>query len=176
MAAFFDIDEWAADVGAGIDVMVGFRLHGNVIALHQGIPAIFFTYDSRIRELSSLFAVPAIEVEDYQPINLARLLEEADFSRVESLYQQNYAEYHRFLSENGLNHVLPAPVAKPPTAANSVPNLVHTSSNVEESTAWFRGEIDYMTGEIEMLRNRAWDLEMALRRTNVQNAPTKVAV
>ena len=83
MAAFFDIDEWAADVGAGIDVMVGFRLHGNVIALHQGIPAIFFTYDSRIRELSSLFAVPAIEVEDYQPINLTRLLEKADFSRVE---------------------------------------------------------------------------------------------
>jgi len=177
MAAFFDIDEWAADVGAGIDVMVGFRLHGNVIALHQGIPAIFFTYDSRIRELSSLFAVPAVEVEDYQPINLERLLEQADFSRVEDLYRQNYAQYHRFLSENKLSHVLPAPVAQPPAAANSAPNLLHAASDVEESTAWFRGEIDYMTGEIETLRNRAWDLEMALRRANAQQtASAKVAV
>jgi hypothetical protein len=27
-----------------VDVMVAFRLHGNLIALHQGMPAIFFTY------------------------------------------------------------------------------------------------------------------------------------
>jgi hypothetical protein len=178
MAAFFDIDEWAADAAASIDVMVGFRLHGNVIALHQGIPAIFFTYDSRIRELSSLFAIPAVEVEDYQPINLDRLFRAADFSRVEEVYRHNYAEYHRFLSENGLSHVLPAPVAEPPASARSTPNLVHMNANVEESTAWFRSEIDFMTGEIETLRNRAWDLEMALKKaTAPASGPTnKVAV
>jgi len=175
MAAFFDIDEWAADVGAAIDVMVGFRLHGNVIALHQGIPAIFFTYDSRIRELSTLFAVPSVEVEDYQPINLERLLAEADFSRVDSAYRQNFAEYHRFVRENGLRHVLPQPVAEPPTSSKSAPNLIRATAGAEESAAWFRGEIDYMTSEIEVLRNRAWDLEMALRHAK-HLAPAKVAV
>ncbi|MDN3719238.1 polysaccharide pyruvyl transferase family protein [Roseibium salinum] len=42
---FFDVDEWAADAKKNVDVLVGFRLHGNVIGLHQGIPAVFFTYD-----------------------------------------------------------------------------------------------------------------------------------
>ncbi len=168
MAAFFDIDEWAADAKANVDVMVGFRLHGNVIALHQGIPAIFFTYDSRIRELASLFAIPSVEVEDYQPINLNRLLEAADFSRVSDVYKHNYAEYHRFLTENKLAHVLPAPVAEPPSTALSTPNLIQSVASPDESGAWFRGEIDYMTGELDTLRNRAWELETALRKANSQ--------
>jgi hypothetical protein len=175
MAAFFDIDEWAADAAKNIDVMVGFRLHGNVIALHQGIPAIFFTYDSRIRELATLFAVPSVEVEDYQPINLERLLATANFSRMEEVYRQNYAEYHRFLTENGLKHVLPAPVTQPPAAPLSTPNIIQAPPSPAEANAWFRSEVDFMTGEIETLRNRAWDLETALRASKEQAAKKPVS-
>ena len=171
MAAFFDIDQWAADAAANIDVMMGFRLHGNVIALHQGLPAIFFTYDTRIRELASLFAVPSVEVEDYQPINIGALLERADFSRVEAIYRQNYAEYHRFLTENGLVHGLPKPFAEPPRAPLATPNLVDVSPSRDESAAWFRSEIDFMTGEIETLRGRAWNLETALRKAIPARVP-----
>ncbi|MHC1551074.1 polysaccharide pyruvyl transferase family protein [Phyllobacterium sp. K27] len=174
MSAFFDIDEWAADAAANVDVMVGFRLHGNVIALHQGIPAIFFTYDSRIRELSSLFAIPSIEIEDYLPINLEKLLEKADFTKVQHIYRQNFAEYHRFLTENKLNHVLPKPVAAPADKPQSTPNLVQVPHNIHEAVSWFRSEIDFMTGEVEVLRNRAWNLETSLR--SLKEAPVaKVA-
>ncbi len=38
MQAFFDVDEWAADARDNVDVLVGFRLHGNVIGLHQAFP------------------------------------------------------------------------------------------------------------------------------------------
>ncbi|WP_210489387.1 polysaccharide pyruvyl transferase family protein [Microvirga antarctica] len=179
MGAFFDIDEWAADAAANVDVMVGFRLHGNVIALHQGIPAIFFTYDSRIRELASLFAVPSIEIEDYLPINLEKTLERADFSKAQHVYRLNYAEYHRFLTENGLHHVLAKPVAAPPEKPLSTPNLVQVPHGVQEAVGWFRSEIDFMTGEVETLRNRAWNLETALRAANGKKAPepaAKVAV
>ncbi|WP_181704518.1 polysaccharide pyruvyl transferase family protein [Chthonobacter rhizosphaerae] len=163
MRAWFDVDDWAKDAAKTVDVMVGFRLHGNVIALHQGIPAVFFTYDTRIRELANTFAVPAVEIEDYMPVDLEKILEKADFSKVEHIYRQNYAEYHRFLTENKLNHVLAKPVAHPPEKALSTPNRVDVQPSMEDVIAWFRGEVDSLSGEIETLRGRAWGLELALR-------------
>ncbi|GAB2184072.1 polysaccharide pyruvyl transferase family protein [Roseibium sp. LAB1] len=175
MQAFFDVDEWAADARDNVDVLVGFRLHGNVIGLHQGIPAVFFTYDSRIRELSTLFAIPSVEIEDYMPINLEKIFENADFSKVQHVYRLNYAEYHRFLTENGLNHVLAKPVASPPEQALVKPNLVKIDQSTEEVTDWFRGEVDYMTSEIETLRSRAWNLELKLREKTSPDAGAKLA-
>ncbi len=175
MQAFFDVDEWAADARDNVDVLVGFRLHGNVIGLHQGIPAVFFTYDSRIRELSTLFAIPSVEIEDYMPINLEKIFESADFSKVQHVYRLNYAEYHRFLTENGLNHVLAKPVTSPPEQPLVKPNLVKIDQTTEEVTDWFRGEVDFMTGEIETLRSRAWNLELKLREKTSPDAGAKLA-
>lgn len=175
MMAFFDVDEWAADARNNVDVLVGFRLHGNVIGLHQGIPAVFFTYDSRIRELATLFAIPSIEVEDYMPINLEKIFENADFSKFQHVYRLNYAEYHRFLTENGLNHVLAQPVASPPEKAITKPNLVQNEQNLDEVTGWFQEEVDYMTGEIETLRKRAWNLELKLREMTAPEPKAKLA-
>jgi len=175
MQAFFDVDEWAADAKDNVDVLVGFRLHGNVIGLHQGIPAVFFTYDSRIRELSTLFAIPSVEIEDYMPINLEKIFESADFSKVQHVYRLNYAEYHRFLTENGLNHVLAKPVAAPPENPLTKPNLVRLDQSVDEVSGWFRDEVDFMTGEIETLRSRAWNLELKLREQKAPDAKAKLA-
>ena len=173
MVAFFDVDEWAADAAKNTDVMVGFRLHGNVIGLHQGVPAVFFTYDSRIRELATLFAIPSVEVEDYLPIKLDAIFEQADFSKVQHIYRLNYSEYHRFLSENGLNHTLAKPVASPPDKPLTRPNLVQPHHELNEVTGWFRNEVDYMTSEIEVLRKRAWGLELALRDARSQPQPVE---
>ena len=163
MFAFLDVDEWAKDVSQQIDVMVGFRLHGNVIALHQGIPAVFFTYDSRIRELAALFAAPAIEVEDYLPVNLDRILASMDFTAMEHAYRLNFAEYHQFLTENGLLHRLPKPMAPASGKPLSTLNTVKLEYGADEITNWFRGEIDFLSTENEMLRCRAWDLELKLK-------------
>jgi hypothetical protein len=179
MVAFFDIDQWATDAASHVDVMAGFRLHGNVIALHQGIPAIFFTYDTRIRELGSLFAVPSIEVEEYLPVNLEAILERADFSKLEHIYRVNYAEYHRFLTENRLNHVLAKPVAPPSDKPLSTPNLIQVQSGADDLIAWFRSEINFMTSEIETLRDRAWNLETKLRNVTgkaAQELPARAAM
>lgn len=163
MHAFLDVDAWAKDVSEQIDVMVGFRLHGNVIALHQGIPAVFFTYDSRIRELAALFAVPAIEVESYLPVDIDRMLGAMDFAATEHAYRMNFAEYHRFLTENGLSHRLPKPVAPPAGMARSELNTLKLGFSAEEVTKWFQSEVDFLARESEMLRDRAWHLELSLR-------------
>lgn len=163
MFAFLDVDEWAKDVSEQIDVMVGFRLHGNVIALHQGIPAVFFTYDSRIRELAALFAAPAIEVEDYLPVDLDRILAAMDFTAMEHAYRLNFAEYHQFLTENGLSHRLPKPVSPAAGKPLSTLNTVKLDYSIDEISKWFRGEIDFLSTENEVLRSRAWNLELSLR-------------
>jgi hypothetical protein len=163
MFAFLDVDEWTKDAAEQIDVMVGFRLHGNVIALHQGIPAVFFTYDSRIRELAALFAAPAIEVEDYLPLDLDRILSAMDFKAMEHAYRLNFAEYHQFLTENGLLHRLPTPVAPPAGKPLSTLNTVKVEYSPEEMTSWLRQEIDFLSKENQTLRDRAWNLEIALR-------------
>lgn len=180
MSAFFDVDQWAADAAANVDVMVGLRLHGNVIALHQGIPAVFFTYDTRIRELASLFSIPAVEIEEFMPVKLETMLERADFSKFETAYRLNYAEYHRFLQENKLKHIMPAPVTAPVVRDLSQPNRIDVPVDTAELTAWHQSETDFMTAEIETLRSRAWNLEIALRKAKTPAAqPTpalKVAV
>lgn len=166
MIAFLDVDEWAADVAANVDAMVGFRLHGNVIALHQGIPAVFFTYDSRIRELAALFAVPAIEVEDFLPIDVERILGTMDFGAMERAYRLNFAEYHQFLTENGLQHRLPKPVMAAVGKPLSALNVLKVDHGIDALTAWFQREVDFLSTENEMLRSRAWNLELSLRSAN----------
>lgn len=162
MFAFLDVDEWAEDVSKQIDVMVGFRLHGNVIALHQGIPAVFFTYDSRIRELAALFAAPAIEVEEYLPVDLERILSAMDFNAMEQAYRANFAEYHLFLNQNGLRNRLPKPVAPPSNKPLSELNTMKLEFSIDEISNWFRSEVDFLSQENEVIRSRAWNSELAL--------------
>ena len=109
------------------------------------------------------------------PINLENIFEKADFSKVQHVYRLNYAEYHRFLTENGLNHVLVKPVAAPPKKALEKPNLVQTDQNLGEVTEWFQDEVGYMTGEIQTLRDRAWKLELALRDLKSPEPKAKLA-
>ena len=72
--------------------------------------------------------------------------------------------------------MLPAPVAQPPAAPLSTPNIIQAPPDAAEAAAWFRSEVDFMTGEIETLRNRAWDLETALRASKEQAAVKKQGV
>jgi len=161
MTASFDVDEWTKHVSENVDLMVGFRLHGNVIALHQGIPAVFYTYDARIRELAELFGIPTIEVDNYMPVSLERVHQALDFSMWEQHYSRNYANYVRFLDENGIRHRLTAsPVDASPVAQK---NPVPLSFSSEELTKWFRQETDYLTNRVLELRDRAWNTELQLR-------------
>lgn len=112
MSAHLDVDDWAADLSARCDFMIGFRVHGTVMALQQGIPAIYVTYDTRIREVAALYRVPSLDIEQFLPMELPAIMAAADFTKFEQAYRENYAEYRLFLEENGLKHRLPPAEAK----------------------------------------------------------------
>ncbi len=52
---FFNVDDWKDEV-AKKQFSMGLRFHGNVVALWNKIPALFFAIDSRTEELASILA------------------------------------------------------------------------------------------------------------------------
>lgn len=153
MSAHLDVDDWAADIAARTDFMVGFRVHGTVMALQQGIPGIYVTYDSRIRELAALYRVPSLDIEDFLPMDLPRIIEAADFTKFEQAYRENYAAYLQFLAENGLRHRLPPAVAPGGTAPpNAQPETLAPRFSQDTLATWYRGEWEALARSNESLR------------------------
>lgn len=91
------------------DVVVGCRLHGNLLALAHGTPTYFLTYDDRTRELAALLDVPASPLHRFAD-DVAELgdLSELDWAPVERRYRTGFGELVRFLDANRLAHRLAA--------------------------------------------------------------------
>jgi hypothetical protein len=86
-------------------LMVGCRLHSNLVALANGTPAFFLTYDDRTRELVELLGAPNAPVAEFDPAMLA----EADWSEFGRRYRDVlFPRMVSFLERNGLPHHLAA--------------------------------------------------------------------
>lgn len=88
------------------DLVLGYRLHGNLMALANGIPSVYFTYDSRTAEFAETFAIPAFDVYAGRPFVLEEHLDPAGFAAFNRAYRRGYAEMRTFLGENGVAHRL----------------------------------------------------------------------
>jgi polysaccharide pyruvyl transferase WcaK-like protein len=84
-------------------LMVGCRLHSNLVALANGTPGFFLTYDDRTRELVELLHAPNSPVADFDPAMLAA----ADWSTFTGRYRDVlFPTMVAFLERNGLPHHL----------------------------------------------------------------------
>lgn len=107
----FSYAEWRRAL-RGIRFSVGGRFHGNVVALWQGIKALFLTSDSRTRELTSLFRLPAMETEDFDRNKpFSYYLGSADYSAFNRCYKERYETFERFAAKNGLRFTDARPLA-----------------------------------------------------------------
>ena len=104
---FFDFDEWGAFFKKeNIDLSVGMRFHGNMIALLNGIPALWITHDDRTEELCDVIGLPHVDIKK---ITVATCLDEI-IERVN--YDINYRnkyisclkEYMVFLNNNHITY------------------------------------------------------------------------
>ena len=99
---YFDTDSWRESL-RGYDFMLGARFHGNVIALWEGIPALFLLTDSRTQELTEFFHLPSLRMEEFdrtQPIEF--YFEKADYTEFNRNYRRLYENFCEFLRENRL--------------------------------------------------------------------------
>jgi polysaccharide pyruvyl transferase WcaK-like protein len=87
-----------------LDLVLGYRLHGNLMALANGTPSIYFTYDSRTVEFAETFKIPSFDVFSGQEFRLEEYWEQARFDRFNSAHSQVYAAMRDFLAENRVDN------------------------------------------------------------------------
>ena len=123
---YFDVGNWAKHVSS-LDFIVGLRLHGNIIALQEGVPAVFITYDSRIREICEFMHLPFVDVGHgaARSGDIRRMYELADFTGFQTAYAEHYRTFSRFLERNAFAHHLEAPAL--PVVGEEMPDDVHTT-------------------------------------------------
>lgn len=99
---FFDINEWKHFL-ADFQFSMGLRFHGNVVALWNRIPSLFFVIDSRTEELVRYFDLPFIKLQDFddgKPIEY--YYELADYEMFNKTYRKKYLKYQEFLRKNNI--------------------------------------------------------------------------
>jgi len=104
MVSVRSIDEWLAKI-RDVDAAIGFRFHGNMIALLQGIPCYYWTYDSRLKEFCDLYRLPQADVSDEWSDPIAAILGH-DWDSANSAIAGCHAELREYYSENSLPTVL----------------------------------------------------------------------
>lgn len=99
MVSVKNIEEWLAKA-RDLDAIIGFRFHGNMVALLQGRPCLYYVYDSRITEFCELYGLPHEDVtEDWR--DPARAMIEHDWDKANASIAACFAELKEFYAENG---------------------------------------------------------------------------
>jgi polysaccharide pyruvyl transferase WcaK-like protein len=86
------------------NLVLGYRLHGNLMALANGVPSIYFTYDSRTVEFAETYKIPSYDVFGDQPFRLEEYWDQSLFDKYNRAWFETYGEMYRFLTENGVDH------------------------------------------------------------------------
>ena len=105
MVCFTNVDKWEEYLQQ-IDLSFGLRIHGTIISLKSGVPAIIVAHDGRTREMAEFFSIPHISVSDLCTNNLTieKIYEKADFSKINREYHKLLKNYIDFLNKNGISH------------------------------------------------------------------------
>ena len=105
LAVFEAVSDFEAEIST-MSAVTGFRLHGNLIALANGVPALYVTYDSRTREFVDTLGIPFVESRSMDRFSFRKEWEKADFAKFERTYAARFQDLMAFLDENGMAHRL----------------------------------------------------------------------
>lgn len=89
-----------------MDLVLGFRVHGNLPALANGVPAIFVDYDQRSQELARTFSIPCLTMDQLAKYDLDALYWPELWNDFNARYRDNYRRMAAFLDRNGMAHRL----------------------------------------------------------------------
>jgi hypothetical protein len=100
MVSVKSIEEWLAKA-RDLDAIIGFRFHGNMVALLQGGPCFYYVYDSRLAEFCALYGLPAQDVTEPFRDPVRQILDH-DWDRANARIAACHTEMRAFLAENAL--------------------------------------------------------------------------
>lgn len=103
--AFLRAVDWMGFM-EGMDFSFGSRIHGNMVALISGTPALAVVSDTRVRELAEYHGMPYVPAVEFAPdSDIRELYAKADHLAFERKYSANFAHYIDFLNANGIRHI-----------------------------------------------------------------------
>ncbi|MXN64360.1 polysaccharide pyruvyl transferase family protein [Stappia sp. GBMRC 2046] len=102
------------------DLVLGYRLHGNLMALSNGVPSVYFTYDSRTVEFAETFQIPSFDVFSGKEFRLEDYWDQSLFDRFNRAYFHGYREMHGFLRENNIDTAMVDVSKKPAQSERKV--------------------------------------------------------
>ena len=96
---FYDMPEWKKYIEhERFDFSLGSRIHGNIMSLLSGVPAVVFAIDSRTREMAELFNIPFIDsIDKYQ--NIEELFDNADYRIFNEKFSKLFDCFEGFLQK-----------------------------------------------------------------------------
>ena len=97
------VSEWEALLRSK-QLALGYRLHGNLMALANRVPSIYFTYDSRTAEFVETFRIPSFDVFSGRKFRLEEHWDQNAFERFNRAYRERYRDMRLFLDENAIPH------------------------------------------------------------------------
>lgn len=104
MVSVKSVEEWIFRA-RDYDAIIGFRLHGNTVALLQGIPCHYYVYDSRLAEFCDVYGLPFQDLAD-DWVDPAVRLAAHDWQMANARIRRCYEEMKAFYQENGfLTHL-----------------------------------------------------------------------
>jgi hypothetical protein len=86
------------------DFALGYRVHGVLPGLANGVPGVMVRYDSRSSELTQTHAIPSIEIDRLDHVDLPQILRETDFTTFNRVHRLRYDKMKFVLEANGLAH------------------------------------------------------------------------
>jgi hypothetical protein len=101
---FFAMGEWISAMDE-LSFSFGARLHGNIVAMQCGVPALVVVHDERTREMAECLALPHLLLEDFLCLRSLTDAVELTIERL-AIYparrRELAREYIAMLTENGL--------------------------------------------------------------------------
>lgn len=101
-----DMWDWRNSIiSEEFSISFGSRIHGNIMALLSGVPALIVPLDIRVREMAEFYEIPHISVEkikDKDKIDLFELFEKLDYSQFNNSFKNKYDNFEKFLVKYGI--------------------------------------------------------------------------
>ena len=169
--AFSHMEEWE-EFSRTLDFIIGFRLHGNIVALHQGVPAVFITCDSRIQEIVDFWRLPYVKSSQAMTVDIPALNEAVDFSHFRETHAIIRNRWIKFFNENGADHHLGPYESKLARKAISAPdqNLSHLC--VPGGTTVLQEKLEVLLRDAQVRIDENTQLRVKLKRQREEFAKT----
>lgn len=101
--SFFDVERYD-EFARSIDLAVGYRVHGVLPAVAQGVPGVLVAYDTRSQELAETLKIPVVPEAALAEGGWRAVYQEAALNNLAKSYAASYDRMRGFLDYNGIPH------------------------------------------------------------------------